>query len=762
MAINPEISKKRYHDYLLKQYNKGVLQPDKVEILIRAGLIKTGTPGGKESSVPTLIERRWDDMMNPFIDCGNYHMFKQNISKVDWVPDNLLKHTPEFVHWIDSMTYGYFPNKAGYKKFELYKVQAYRWLQEDDNITSYHTDDAKREYKQREYDRCDENSLYFVNKYGELKEGDISSGFVKYQAREHHAVICYLFDCGYNVIGGKGRQIGWTSIMGLLALKKLIFQPNYYIKFVTEDKDTGEEIFNDKIKYPFGSIPRWMMPRVKSDSGTRFWLSDKAKKGEKGYPNSRIDVVAPKKTAINGGSPQLALIDEIGNIGILGAMLNEARPTMFWNNPKTGKYELRRNIFLWGTGGEMSKGRGEYEKEWYRILGLWESKQYENGFVPLFFSWHCRFDKTEYEKEKAWYYGARAMKEDIDLETSKTQFHQHYPSSFRDMFLTTASTLVSRDIIEGGIDRCRKLTPQQQPTYGYFEPVFNENDPMPPESDVPYRVVGARFVAIDDTDDFKKASVCIFNKPEDGWVNRYWKGTDPIATETGHSKFSSTIWDEYLKTISAVMNFRQQHDHKYTFLQSLLLGLYYDTAPGVKEGVKDLVEANIGTNYTDYVEAKGYFSSLVFNSQLPPKLVGGARLIGVDNKGVRANVIVDYMTEMFRAYHDRIYIPILFEQLTTFVQDLSKSGKEVWSPMNKLLHYDDTLYSAVYAYICRLSHSHLFPTRQVVMADRYKVKYRLVRKEDYSLVREPVRVPVYQSYVNGIETPILEHEDKNI
>ena len=446
MAINPEISKKRYHDYLLKQYNKGVLQPDKVEILIRAGLIKTGTPGGKESSVPTLIERRWDDMMNPFIDCGNYHMFKQNISKVDWVPDNLLKHTPEFVHWIDSMTYGYFRNKAGYKKFELYKVQAYRWLQEDDNITSYHTDDAKREYKQREYDRCDENSLYFVNKYGELKEGDISSGFVKYQAREHHAVICYLFDCGYNVIGGKGRQIGWTSIMGLLALKKLIFQPNYYIKFVTEDKDTGEEIFNDKIKYPFGSIPRWMMPRVKSDSGTRFWLSDKAKKGEKGYPNSRIDVVAPKKTAINGGSPQLALIDEIGNIGILGAMLNEARPTMFWNNPKTGKYELRRNIFLWGTGGEMSKGRGEYEKEWYRILGLWESKQYENGFVPLFFSWHCRFDKTEYEKEKAWYYGARAMKEDIDLETSKTQFHQHYPSSFRDMFLTTASTLVSRDV----------------------------------------------------------------------------------------------------------------------------------------------------------------------------------------------------------------------------------------------------------------------------------------------------------------------------
>ena len=149
------------------------------------------------------------------------------------------------------------------------------------------------------------------------------------------------FDCGYNVVGGKGRQIGWTSIMGLLAVKKMIFQSNYYIKFVTEDKDTGEEIFSDKIKYPFGALPRWMMPKVKSDSGTRFWLSDKTAKGAKGYPNSRLDVVAPKNTAINGGSPQLALIDEIGNIGILGAMLNEARPTMFWNNPKTGSMTVQ-------------------------------------------------------------------------------------------------------------------------------------------------------------------------------------------------------------------------------------------------------------------------------------------------------------------------------------------------------------------------------------------------------------------------------------
>jgi len=759
MSIDPEVSKKRYHKYLLQQYEKGVLQPDKIQKLIEAGVIKTGVPGRERgtSSVELQKEKNWEKMMDPFADSGGYHMYKQNITKKDWAPESLLDHTPEFVHWIDSMLYGYFPNKIEYKKFTLYKIQAYRWLQETDNIASHHTDDAKREYKQREYDRNNENSLYYVNQYGELKEGDISSGYVKYQAREHHAVICYLFDCGYNVNGGKGRQIGWTSIMGLLAINRLVFQANYYIKFVTEDKETGEEIFNDKIKYPFGALPRWMMPKVKSDSGTRFWLSDKIKKGEKGYPNSRIDVVAPKKTAINGGSPQLVLIDEADNINILGAMLNEGRPTMFWNNPVTGKFELKRQVWLWGSGvPKKIAGSGEYEREWYRLLGLWEAKKFDSGFVPVFFSWHCRCDKAEYEKEKSWYYGARAMKEDIDLETSKTQFHQHYPSSFKDMFLTTASTLVSRDIIEGGIDRCRKLTPKQQPVYGFFEPIFDESEPMPMESDLPYRLIGAKFIPIDDTDDFKKASVCIFNKPEEGWINRYWQGTDPIATESGHSKFASAIWDEYLKTIPALVNFRKQHDHKYSFLQSILLGLYYDTTPDIKTATKELVEANIGTNYTDYKEMKGFFESLVFNSQLPSKVIGGVRLIGIDNKGNRANAIVDYMTELFRTYHDRIYISTFFEQLTTFVQAVSKSGKEVWGPMNVSMHYDDALYAATYAYICRLSHMHLYPTRKVIVPERFQVRHKLVRQKDYSVIRVPIKVPVYEIHT-GEEVPALLH-----
>ena len=391
----------------------------------------------------------------------------------------------------------------------------------------------------------------------------------------------------------------------------------------------------------------------------------------------------------------------------------------------------------------MDKGGGAYEKEWYRIMGLWESGEHEqSGFIPLFFSWHCRLSKEDYLKEKAWYYGARAQEKDIDLETSKTQFAQHYPSSFKDMFLTTSSTLVSRDIIEDGLERCMTLSPMFKPVYGYFEPVYDETRPMPIESDTPYKIVGANFVAVDD-DDMRKATTIMFQKPELAWRWRYWQGTDPIATETGHSKMSSVIWDDYYKTVSCIMNFRKQHDHKYVFLQTLLMGIYYDTQAN-KTGVKELLEANIGTNYTDYKQSKGFFNSLIFNSELPTKVIGGVREVGIDNKGVRADAIIDYLTEVIRAYHDRVYIRVIFDQLLTFVQRVTGSGKETWGVFSKSMHYDDVLYALAYAYIARLCYPHVVPVQETVNPSKFRIRWELTRMDDGSVVRMPVKRPILE------------------
>jgi hypothetical protein len=68
--------------------------------------------------------------------------------------------------------------------------------------------------------------------------------------------------------------------------------------------------------------------------------------------NSKLMVEAPYETAINGGSPDFVLLDEIGQMGILGGILRQGRPTLFGIDPITKKYRRLRQIILWGTGGK--------------------------------------------------------------------------------------------------------------------------------------------------------------------------------------------------------------------------------------------------------------------------------------------------------------------------------------------------------------------------------------------------------------------------
>jgi len=82
-------------------------------------------------------------------------------------------------------------------------------------------------------------------------------------------------------------------------------------------------------------------------------------------------------------------------------------------------------------------------------------------------------------------------------------------------------------------------------------------------------------------------------------------------------------------------------------------------------------------------------------------------------------------------------------------------GKETWRAMNLSMHYTDVLYAITYAYICRLSHMHLYPTRKLIVPNRYATKHKLVRLKDYSIVRQAVKIPVYETYTDG-ELPTLE------
>ena len=748
MAELFEKSKRDYLDYLFEQYKKGLLDDASLTPLIEAGYITSKPKEKKGGDMSYVYEKQKEETAvlsrrDYFVvNYEKYASFPNNISREDWIPASVISHSDDFYEWINNITFGYFTDaieRHEYKKYELYKAQCFKWLAEDSSPTNHVDEERKIQCIKTEYSRCRQNTMYFAIKYCYVKEGDDSAGKIRYKPKEVNSFLFYLLDCGYSLFIGKPRQIYSSTTMGIYALKKILLQKNYFIKFIAEDDKTVQEIFRDKIKYPFAELPVWMTPKVLSDSAENFWLGQKVTKGEIKGQNSRIAVVPPTVTAINGGSPQLVFIDEIGSINILTEMIAEGLPTMFMDKYGDGNLEMKRQLVAWGTGVGSAKGKGAYQREWYRILGLWEEKNKQLGFVPIFLSWHTRCNAKHYKEQKAIYYGGKNLETGIDLETNKKMFHQHYPSSFKDMFILSGNTLVGKELIDEGLSRIRKIDHSQRPVAGYLEPVFDYTKPESENSDVPFKIIDANFIPCND-DEMDRATCWRLLPPDRSWINRYYSGVDPIAVETGHSMFSTTIWDKFNHAPVCILNFRKQHDHKYCFLQSVLMEIYYDTnrAQNNKEGCPDLIEANIGTNYVDYCERAGFFKHFVYTSELPERLRGGARKIGVDNKGLRALYIIDKMRECVKTYYKNFYFEVIFKQLDTFVQKTT-SKTETWEALDKIAYFDDVLFSLTYAYInAEYVHDHKVP-QCIEQTERQisKIKYPKKSKADGSLTRRP-------------------------
>jgi len=540
----------------------------------------------------------------------------------------------------------------------------------------------------------------------------------------------------------KGRQIAATTTLMAIDVKDVIFKSNHFMKFITEDVEKAEEIFEDKLKFAFSQLPEWMRPNVLNERDNVFKIGYKQEKGKKEGVGSKIMVTAPKRTAVAGGAPQKVKIDEAGNIGILGQMINNARPTMYWFNPITKKIKIKRIIWWWGTGGETEKGGKAFETEMLSLLKQWFEGDYSSATIPLFFNWRWRpgITQEDYDREKRVAYSKEGTPEG---KTAITEFHQSWPDTISDVFRTSAKTLIDDDYIEKSLQRIRAVKKEHGYVLhksGYFEPVYDFNQPAPEGSDVPFKIIDANFIPTSDIDE--RASTVIFLEPKERWNDRYFKGTDPIDTDTGQSLFASTIWDKHYKCPAAIMNWRTK-DCREAFLQSLLMSLYYDLSE-VKEGIPDLVESNRGTSYTQYVTTKGYGDKLVLNYELPHAYQNKSTVnegVGIDNKGIRNTMIINKMHEMVSVYGDNFYHEIIFEQLKTFTCKISDHGKEMWGPMNKKYFRDDTLFSTTFAYICaEMCFSDTLAMDIAKQSTKTKIEYQLVRDDDYRLVRKAVRV----------------------
>ena len=674
-----------------------------------------------------------------------FDLFQDNISSkgidtFDWKPNHPeFEYPKHFTDWVDSINSGW-QNKLYYKPFDLYCEQANQWLQDKSEITDFDNEEDQIQWLLREIERCKDNTLFFCNKYGFIKEDRSDNGMLKYQAWDAQRVLLFLFDCGYSMMIGKARQIGFTTTMCLAGMKRVNLNKSYFIKFVTHSKEKGVEIFRDKVKWTYTKIPDYIAQEVKNWTDQIMNFDKKGdRKGRDEGGGSRFQVDSPAIDSINGGSPSAVFVDEIGLFEIFGEMMREGRPALFKYDPESGKMKMQQQFIAWGTGGEMDKGGSVFESEFKMCLKQWREKNYEYGIIPLFFNAYARrgVDDKHIQNERKAYLALEGSKKG---EIAKVQFHQHYPITIDDMFIRKSRTLWP---IHSCNKRLNEIYGKDVPIeYGYFDPILDYNSPTP-DLITQYRITGARWVQTSTREDVSTSSMIIHHPPVgEAWKNRWYQGTDPINSETGHSMMCSAIWDSLTNCVSSVV-FHRDKKFKYTYLQVLLQSLYYDQLN--KGGVKELIENNIGDMHLDFQETLGFRSKFTSNAQLPEYFhTHGGKWFGISNKANTAPRIIAKIEELLDGYADNIDVPWFWEQMKNFVEkDLRSQNSHRqtrYQAADTRYDYDDAIFAIAFAYINSISHARYEPENVKAESTEKNVVIRYVQSKETGFRMKRARV----------------------
>lgn len=645
------------------------------------------------------------------------------------------RYNDEFVRWIDSINTS-FLDRGKYSRFELYKRQSEVWMMDGRKFSDCLGEDSQLDYVGREIGRCKDNSLYFLNKYWKYKNPTEASGFSQYESGDAQEIWCFLVDSGYDLLGGKGRQIWFTTTTFGISIKELMYNRSTFIKMITADAGKAVETLESYVRSPMYELDEWMKVGRPSEDAKMYITFHKNKLEEKGG-SSMLRIEPPSETAINSGTPYKTFIDEAGLIDIIHPMIENAKATSMQYNSRTGKLEKRGQIIAWGTSDK--KNVPQYEFLWRDTLRRWKEKSYAGILVPVFFNAFAKKGMTvelynqlyeaAYGKD-----GDEATKKDPHREENIRHFHQANPMSIDDMFLESGDTIIPLVEIKAAIQRCDTAPVEHTCRYGYFTPVYDTGRPLEnPFGDMPYKIVGARFEMCDKFSHLVTA--CIYREPESGWKWRYYKGTDPIMATTGKSEFATVIWDGLYDVPVCCMSMRSDN-HREAYLQSYLCHLYYG---GVT--VKDLVEINIGQPYVDFVKEMGLDRSLVYNIEMPKIYhINSGSLVGINKRG--ANVpryTINDLNVLLQLYRGNIWFVKFWEQLKTWVRHTNTNGNDTFKPSDIEFNRDDVIDAMLYAYLCKQCYLHKNPDNGKVEESGKRVKQKLGYDGEWNVVLIPTR-----------------------
>lgn len=625
------------------------------------------------------------------------------ISKDDWMPynenDGISKPELDFIMWVNSFSVAGYSNAITYKKFEIYKRQCRAWLKENRSIYDCRTEDEEDEFLESEVTKIQTNTSYGIRKYGKLKEAETDKGYLLFGDSMYDVqdALCFVMDCGYSPIIPKCRQIGISSVFGYIVVFKALLKLNFFAKFLTYDEKKTEEIFEDKIKYAYAELPDYLRSLTPNWSQTRVTFSGTKEKGRVQSGMRKISCEVASTTAINGGSPNLVLVDEASFVKILTEMVDEAEAALYWNNPKTGRREIKRQVALWGTGGKMMNST--FEDMYRSCVEAWQKGEIEASYLPFYIDFYSNPYNTRelYESKRRAAYNKKGVK----AENSRITFHAECPVSLDDVFLKSSETLIPFNIIQGHLDRIgdfNKNYPMGMPVGGQFKAILNYDSPNTQGSLFTHAIIGVEWEDMEEIviEDDKKLQV--FRPPcyrmrelpeHENYLYRYFQGTDSINSVSGFSNFSSAIWDSVLLAPIALIDFRVE-DFRECYRQAILMNMFYGYCP-------HLIEYNMGEELINKIDSLNMSGTLVMNSQLQPRhRVQGAK-VGISNKSNTKQWIVESMANMFVEYGDRFFFRTPFEQLKTFIKKQTSAGNSTWQAADTSRYRDDSLFSITFA-----------------------------------------------------------------
>lgn len=638
----------------------------------------------------------------------------KTITKADWAPERVDRHTKELRDFIKSHI-PRFDRIGVYEKFYLYIEQANRWLSEGYTVEDF-TAEEQRRYATEEMRRIEENRLYGMNKYGWIKDDEMPGGRRKYYASTPQALIIFLLDSGYSLEIGKGRQAAITSTVMLYEAMTMLVRASYKGVLVTDDIEfTGKSIFNDKLKSSIGYVrldQPWMYPPAApnwADKKISFDWSGAVTKDEKKTLSSEYALAASDDTqTINGTTPSKVIFDETQNIPTYVAIKLEARPTMLTSG-EDGTIRIKRQLCAYGTGSSHQRGKGAFENEYKSTIKKWAEGKDTSSFIPLFLDWTCRPNMTtsRYCEEYDFYLSADNNEvAGMSKEERTAQFHAAMPSKPEDMFLTSHKTIIPAILIKKHQDRILEKCHGQglAPMPGHFSPIYDYNKPMPDGSYLPFKVIGAKW---NETgyDDFE--APCRMLTPHvPGWAKRYVKGTDPIQSPTGNSKFASVVIDRagrveeqngqhlYNPVVACILNWKSEVVEE-NFLQSALMNMYYSNYG--QRGCMEAFEQNQGQAYEQFMisPAIDMDKYLWLRMAFPARYRGGGHLRGLGlksgSKGGSKGALYADVRSGFLDMGDGIWHYEMFTQAQNVVVEEKDQGGMAYYPRNKNVDNDDLL-----------------------------------------------------------------------